>query len=331
MRQSRPPLARMQHIDRELRNHSYPNCSRIALHFEVCSKSIQRDIDFMRDMLHAPIEYDPAKKGYFYRKSWTFEPSSFLNKEEVEALAATSRVLAQYQGTPYYEEISRAIEKLMQYMPVSCSGNGLFDIYSFDNPVPAFSVDQENFALIEQAVRNRWKVAINYKSPSRQVVNERIVHPYRLHYDQAGGTWYLIGYCEYRKAFRTFAISRILTLVLTEEHFTIPESFSIGEYLAKAFLQTVGPASYDITVRFTPYQSQWIRERRWHPTQKIQEHEDGSLTLNLNVGALDAVKRWIMHYGAQAEVLEPKELRDMIREEVRKMNEMYLEKKEHAG
>ncbi|NTV06820.1 MAG: WYL domain-containing protein, partial [Chlorobiaceae bacterium] len=38
---------------------------------------------------------------------------------------------------------------------------------------------------------------------------------------------------------------------------------------------------------------------------------------------LDAVKRWIMHYGAQAEVLEPKELRDMVRLEVREMGEVY--------
>ena len=277
----------------------------------------------MRDMLHAPIEYDPGKKGYFYKNSWKFDPSLFLNRQELEALAATTKVLAQYQGTPYYEEISSAIEKLMHYLPVSCSGKGLFDIYSFDNPVPAFLVDQQQFALLEDAVSNLRKVSMTYKSSSRQTVNERIVHPCRLHYDQSNGIWYLIGYCEYRKAFRTFAVNRILTLVLTEEHFTIPESFSIDQYLAKTFHQTVGPVTYDIGVRFSPYQAQWIRERRWHPTQKIQENEDGSLTLSLSVGALDAVKRWIMQYGAQAEVLEPKELRDMVRLEVREMGEVY--------
>ncbi|NTW56072.1 MAG: WYL domain-containing transcriptional regulator [Chlorobiaceae bacterium] len=323
MRQSRPPLARMQHIDRELRNHNYPNCSRIALYFDVSSKSIQRDIDFMRDMLHAPIEYDPGKKGYFYKNSWKFDPSLFLNRQELEALAATTRVLAQYQGTPYYEEVCRAIEKIMQYLPVSCSGKGLFEIYSFDNPVPVCHIDQEKFALLEEAVSNMRKVSMTYNSSSRQVVNERIVHPYRLHYDQSSGIWYLIGYCEYRKACRTFAISRILTLVLTEEHFTIPESFSIGEYLAKAFQQTVGPATYEITIRFSSYQAQWIRERRWHSTQKIQEHEDGSLILSLSVGALDAVKRWIMQYGSQAEVLGPEELRDMVKMEVKEMGEVY--------
>jgi proteasome accessory factor B len=313
----------MQHIDRELRNHRYPNCALVARHFEVSSKSIQRDIVFMRDMLHAPIEYDPVKKGYFYSNAWTFDPWAFLNREEMEALAATSKVLDQYEGTTYHEDVFHAIEKIMQYLPVSCSSNGLFEIYSFDNPVPARHIDHEKFALLEEAVRNRRKIAMTYRSSSRQAVKERIVHPYRLHYDQSTGTWYLIGYCEYRNAVRTFAVGRIQRLTLTEEHFTIPESFSIGDYLAKAFQQTVGPVSYDITVRFTPYQSQWIRERHWHPTQEIQEHEDGSLTLSLSVGALDAVKRWIMQYGAQAEVLRPEELRDMVRMEVKEMGEVY--------
>ncbi|RPJ78383.1 MAG: WYL domain-containing protein, partial [Deltaproteobacteria bacterium] len=51
--------------------------------------------------------------------------------------------------------------------------------------------------------------------------------------------------------------------------------------------------------------------------------EDGSVTLNLNVAALDAVKRWVMRYGKEAEVLEPRELRMMVMEEVKKMGKVY--------
>jgi predicted DNA-binding transcriptional regulator YafY len=313
----------MRHIHREIRSNNYPNCSRVARIFEVSSKSIQRDIDFMRDMLHAPIEYDSRKKGYFYSEEWMFDPSAFLDQQESEALAATSRVLAQYEGTPYYDEISRAIDKVMQYLPASCSGDGLFDIYSFDIPAPLCSVDQERFSLLEQALRNRLKVFITYKASSREAMTERMVHPYRLHYDQSGGTWYLIAWCEYRSQVRTFAVCRMQQLALVEEHFDIPESFSMIDYLQNAFDQTTGPDTYDIAIRFTPYQSQWIREHRWHPTQQIHEHEDGSLTLALRVGALDAVKRWVMRYGAQAEVLQPDELREMIKMEVREMGVVY--------
>ncbi|HWQ88473.1 MAG TPA: WYL domain-containing protein, partial [Desulfitobacteriaceae bacterium] len=55
----------------------------------------------------------------------------------------------------------------------------------------------------------------------------------------------------------------------------------------------------------------------------IEEHENGSITLHMKVSALDAVKRWVMRYGKEAEVVEPEELRDMIRVEVTKMGAIY--------
>jgi predicted DNA-binding transcriptional regulator YafY len=277
----------------------------------------------MRDMFHAPIDYDRKKRGYFYTEEWVLDPSSFLDQQEMEALAVTFRVLSQYSGTPYYEEISRAIEKLMQYLPVSFTEDGLFEVYSFENPVAASSIDKEIFSLLERAVRNCLKVTMTYNVSSRREITERTVQPYRLHYDQSGATWYLIAFCEIRQEVRTFAICRIHNLLITSDHFTIPDSFSISEYLEKAFDQTTGHAVYDITIRFTPYQSQWIREHRWHPTQQLVENDDGSATLKLTVGALDAVKRWVMRYGAQAEVIEPQELRDMVSQEVRELGEVY--------
>lgn len=326
MRRSRPPLVRMQHIDRELRNNRYPNCSGIALLFEVSSKSIQRDIEFMRDMLNAPIEYDPQRKGYFYRESWYFNPVEFFDRRELEALAATSQVLVQYQGTPYYNEISRALDKLMHSLPVFGAEDGMQNIYSFNNSVSACALNQDDFILLEQAIRARRKITMIYSSSSRQAVSERTVHPYRLHYSQSGATWYMIAYCELRKAVRTFAVCRIQKLMLTDETFVIPASFSFESYLEKTFDQTSGSGISTIVIRFTPYQSQWIRERRWHPTQSIEEHGDGSLTLTFNVGALDAVKRWVMQYGKEAEVLEPQELRQIVRLELQEMAVMYEEK-----
>ncbi len=316
----------MQHIDRELRNNRYPNCSRIAGYFDVSRKSIQRDIDFMRDMLHAPIAYDRHRKGYFYSETWVFDLSALLDVQETEALAAAAEVLSQYRGTPYYDEVNRAIGKLVDALPFSCTGEGIFDIYSFDHPAAA-SFNHATFSLLEQALRNRRKVRLIYRSISRQALTERIVRPYRLHYDQSTGTWYLIAFCEYRQATRLFAVNRIQHVTATSENFTVPSLFNVSNYMDKAFHQTLGIVPYDIAVKFTPYQSQWIREHRWHDSQQIEEHDDGSLTLRFTVTALDAVKRWVMRYGAQAEVLQPSELRDMIRQEVQAMGAVYRDRR----
>lgn len=314
----------MQHIDRALRDNRYPNCSQIAAYFEVSRKCILRDIDCMRDQLGAPIGYDSKRKGYFYKGPWRFDPSTLIDRNEAEALAATRQILAQYHGTPYYEEVCRAIEKLMQALPAPLAGDGLFDIYSFEHPsVTRF--DQAVFTLLETAIRRRRKVEITYHSPSSQSVTQRTLQPYRLHYDQSSATWYLIAWCEYRQGVRTFAVGRISDPKLTGMQFTVPSIFNVSDFLVNAFHQTIGPVKHDIVILFTPYQAQWIREHVWHSSQQIVEHDDGALTLKLSVSSLDAVKRWVMRYGAHAEVLEPKELRDMVRQEAEKMVGVYGE------
>jgi proteasome accessory factor B len=60
---SRPPLARMHRIHEALQRGSHPNCSTLAREIEVAVKTIQRDIEFMRDQLGLPIEYDQARRG----------------------------------------------------------------------------------------------------------------------------------------------------------------------------------------------------------------------------------------------------------------------------
>ena len=46
--------------------------------------------------------------------------------------------------------------------------------------------------------------------------------------------------------------------------------------------------------------ARYIRERNWHPSQKIEENEDGTLVLQLQTSGLGEVKRWLMQYGSGA-------------------------------
>ncbi|MGI6098023.1 MAG: WYL domain-containing protein [Dethiobacteria bacterium] len=74
---------------------------------------------------------------------------------------------------------------------------------------------------------------------------------------------------------------------------------------------------------FNAHQARWIRERTWHHSQQIEENPDGSLILTLKVSSLDAVKRWVMSFGAHAEVLSPPELQKEIKSDLQKMLQFY--------
>ena len=323
MKQSRPPLVRIQYIDQQLREQTWPNCTRLARYFEVSTKSIQRDIDYMRDLLHAPIEFDSKKNGFHYsKKDWTFLPSTILDRQEADALIVTRKVLSQYQGTPYYEEVNRALDKVLQYLPGTLSASQFSEVYSFESFSLA-SIDNRVFAVIEDAIRNKLKLNLAYRAFWNSQETERVVHPYRLHFSHTKENWSLFGYCELRQEIRSFVVSRIREVSLTTEHFTIPASFSIDRYIEESFEQIHEERIHDVSIRFTAYQAQWIQEHRWHATQQIEEHEDGSVVLKMRVGALDAVLHWVMRYGKEAEVLEPAELREMIREELRCTQKIY--------
>ena len=70
MRQFRPPMVRMKHLDSLLRNNRYPDCSSLARYFDVSPKCIRRDIRYMKEMLGAPIVYDSRRRGFRYEGEW---------------------------------------------------------------------------------------------------------------------------------------------------------------------------------------------------------------------------------------------------------------------
>jgi predicted DNA-binding transcriptional regulator YafY len=74
-----------------------------------------------------------------------------------------------------------------------------------------------------------------------------------------------------------------------------------------------------VPFRFRRDQANYVRERLWHPSQTFEDHPDGSLTLTLRVADTIEVKRWILGWGAAAEVLEPESLRRAIAAEARKI------------
>jgi predicted DNA-binding transcriptional regulator YafY len=71
----------------------------------------------------------------------------------------------------------------------------------------------------------------------------------------------------------------------------------------------------DVKIRFSEEQAPYIQERTWHPSQKIEKRADGSIDLTMRVGDLWEIKRWLIGWGADAQVLQPKELAKEIEAE----------------
>jgi predicted DNA-binding transcriptional regulator YafY len=86
--------------------------------------------------------------------------------------------------------------------------------------------------------------------------------------------------------------------------------------MADVFGIEKGGRLVEVAIRFKPHQARWIRERKWHRSARIQEELDGSLVLRLRVTETSELRRWILQFGSQAEVLAPASLRRTVAQEL---------------
>jgi len=101
----------------------------------------------------------------------------------------------------------------------------------------------------------------------------------------------------------------------TGESFRIPSDFSFQDYTKDSF-GVIHDRKVRVVVKYDKEVAGYIKERIWHPSQKIKQNRDGSITTTYNVAGTKEIKYWILSCGQHAEVLEPKTLRDKIKKDL---------------
>lgn len=319
---SRPPLARMHRLH-ELLSHQQPvNCQQLGREFEVSYKTIQRDLDFMRDRLHLPLAYDPSRYTFRYTEAVEAFPLLQVSEGEILALFVAQKVLAQYHGTPFEKTLGTAFQKLTGALKETVS----FDLgewgsdYSF-RVTGASAADLEVFRLLARAIVQRQEVSFSYQSLRARAPQTRSVHPYHL--ANVDNAWYLLAHDPQRAQIRTFALPRIRQPEITKKTFDRPRGFSAEKELKGGFGVFAGTGQYLIKIRFDTFASRLVRERDWHPTQKIREIKGGRIELAMTLGALEEIERWILSWGDHAQVLSPKPLIVSVQKRIAAMHHAY--------
>ena len=77
----------------------YPNCTKMSGAFEMSVRTLKRDIEFMKDSLKMPIEFDVPKNGYYFKTPQPHFPRVPLTEKEIVGLFVAQKTIAQYQGT----------------------------------------------------------------------------------------------------------------------------------------------------------------------------------------------------------------------------------------
>jgi proteasome accessory factor B len=312
MLHSRPPLERMLRIHQALQSGQFPNASTLAREIEVATKTIHRDIEFMRDRLGLPVEYDSARIGYHYTEEVSAFPNIQITEGELFALIVAEKALQQYRGTNFEKPLLSAIRKMEQSLPETISLN-LADIgqtISFRTRAEPI-LNLEIFDTLARAAAHRQQIELAYRKPGQAKSEARLVDPYHL--ANINGEWYLFAHDHARKDIRTFVPARVQSVKLTGKTFERPQKFSLARRLRDSFGVHSGEGEYEVVIRFNARAADYVREKKWHESQQLRELKGGGVELKLKLSSLMEIERWVLSWGGDATVLKPRELVEAVR------------------
>lgn len=283
----------------------------------VSRRTIQRDLQSF-DRMGVPLWQEDNRYGVL---AGYFLPPLALNLNEAASLYLAARLLARYsdQHNPY---VVSALAKMASILPESIAAHVQRSVqalsYKKDNP--AFDAV---FEMVTLAWATGRKVRIWHQAGHSENVHEYLFSPYFIEPSSVGYATYAIGYSSYFEDVHTFKIERIHRAELTDETFELPADFDGPGLLASSWGVMYGHEPVQVRLRFTPRVTRRVKESIWHPTQHIEDCDDGGCLFSVQVSMPLEMKPWIRGWGPDCEVLAPEELRREVAGEAVRTTQRY--------
>jgi proteasome accessory factor B len=308
---SRLPWARMIKIHEKIKAGKWPNCVQMASDLEVALRTVKRDVEFMRDRLKMPIDYDQKRHGFFYTQPVDQLPSLPVTEAEIFAMLVADKAVAQYHGTPFQKPLQMAFKKLTGQLDRQerYSLDNVQEVLSF-RPFAPEDTDLRVFQTLTRALQGQRGLRFKYRNLGTKQEQARQVHPYHL--ACIDNLWYLFAFDTGRQAIRTFALSRMAQLELTGQSFTMPKDFNPNEYLSGSLNVFKGKEDFQVVIEFDAWASDLVRGRLWHASQTLEELPEGGSRLTLRLNSVEEIERWVLNWWHHATVLGPQVLVDKL-------------------
>lgn len=292
----------------------------------VTTRTIRRDLEALQES-GFPI-YDDIVDG---KRRWKLDVRPFraltesgFTLSEACALYFSRSLLETLAGGHFGDDLHTAFGKIERALtpPIRRFLDRLPSLLVVKAP-PARPHDgrleRARVAQLLDAALHRRRVIMRYHSYASSRVKDYRVEPHRVVYGQ--GALYLIAFVPEYGQMRTFAVDRIKQLSVLEEHFTPTESLANEVFPDSLGVYTGTPVHVELEfeARVAPY----IRERRWHPTQRIADRPGGRVRLGMDVCDDLALQTWILGFGSLVRVIEPRELALRILDEIDAARDKY--------
>jgi predicted DNA-binding transcriptional regulator YafY len=291
----------------------------------VSRATFKRDLEYMRDRLNAPIEWDRFDGGYRYAEpaggpSFAL-PGMWFNASEVHALLMMQQLLADLQPGLLEAQVKplqarlRALLGSADHSPEEVERR--FRLVS----AARRTLTVRHFEAVASATLRRRRLRITHYSRQSDESTDRVVSPQQLIFYREN--WYLVAWCHLRRDIRSFAIDAVSQAELLETPARDVGRAALAEVMESGYGIFSGREVTWATLRFAAERSRWVSAETWHPNQR---------------GGFDDARRWVLEvpyndprellmdvlkHGGSVEVLAPASLRDRVAVEIRSALQVY--------
>ena len=306
---------RFYRIDRLLRDHKAVTIERFLDELSVSRATFKRDLEYLRDRLHAPIEWDRDAGGYRFvappGEAPEYElPGLWFNESEILALLTMEKLLEEIEPGL----LGRRLEPLKRRLS-SLIGSAAHSAGEIRDRIRILRMASRtkkirHFEAIAFALLKRRRLALDYFVRARGELTHRHVSPQRLvHYRD---TWYLDAWCHAVEGVRSFALDAVeQARVLDEKAREVPAR-ELDRVLAAGYGIFSGARVQWARLRFAPERARWVANEEWHPRQRARFEPTGHYLLEVPYSQDPELLMDILKYGPDVEVLSPPELRNKV-------------------
>jgi proteasome accessory factor B len=273
-------------------------------------RTVYRDLRALEGEIGIPIWSEGGRWGIV---EGAFLPPLRLTLDEALAFFLAARLMAQFADR-HEPDIGAAFQKLAEILPpvVARHLERTIDVMASRPPDERLT---RHLRLLARAWAEQRVVELTYDaatySPGRPPRRSR-VHPYLVEASATTRALYLIGFDESREAVRTFKLQRILDIRVTPDRFEPPDPRIVQESLGRAWGVITDQEEVDVVLRFDAAIASLVTETTWHPTEQVSREPDGTVLWRAIVPGTIEIRRWILSWGSQVEVVAPPELRDEV-------------------
>lgn len=274
------------------------------------TRSLRRYLAVLADA-GFPWYFDRATNTYRFTEGYSLKRLELSSSElfGLVALRAISASLGGAIGT-YVDEVTSKI--------VGSSVRGVKERMQAP-PSVAFRLSEINldeqgervFGLLSSAERSSRSVSFTYQDKEGKR-SKRIADPYGFIVN--GGRVYCVAYDHDRRDKRVFAVDNISEISVLAQTYTKPVNFSIEDFASSSISGVLHSAqTTEVRVRFAARVAKAAVAARIVAERAVNRLQDGSVEITYNVADVDELVRWVLGWGAQAEVIEPSSVRDRLR------------------